>query len=183
MDAFEAAYQIVLTAEDDLNACGFVLPQPEGWGYFHGKASQGRGPTIRIPTDGHTAAESKELKSSKDQSFRYLLSCIRFPQATGWVTHYLAKAPIALEVEKALEFLELQSFGNCPFAGFGLCRYRFYPQEGGSHFDGHTHLANNAFDAYSRRFLSGIDHLLECDAKVRPFQMSIFPDPGGRRFF
>ena len=66
---FDQAYQQLSGADRDLEACGYPLPQPEGWGYFFGDSS---GSASRMPVgsgDGHTAATTKELKTSEDETF------------------------------------------------------------------------------------------------------------------
>src|SRR5260370_27908521 len=78
--AFNAGFGHLERAQRALEACGFVLPQPEGWGFYNGKPS---GRSYRGPPgasgDGHTAQDVRSMKSTADDRF-----LVRFTFIDTW---------------------------------------------------------------------------------------------------
>ena len=66
---FDEGFEEFKHAEGNLEACGLFFDQMEGWGYFFGKHSSGRKRSFYELGDGHTVAESKELKQVKTEHF------------------------------------------------------------------------------------------------------------------
>jgi hypothetical protein len=67
VDAFTKAYALLVDAQHGLENCGFALRQPEGWGYFNGRAarSAGSGHSL-LSGDGHTGMKIESMKKSED---------------------------------------------------------------------------------------------------------------------
>ena len=126
--AFSAALKLLQQAEHSLNACGFALPQPEGWGYFFGKPS-GTGRSVNRSSDnGHVAQKTQLMKQSKDDVFRFVLSWLEDSTRKGWSIHYEPiNKPLSQEMTAALDFLGLATFKECPYLDFEPCLYRFIP--------------------------------------------------------
>ncbi len=176
--AFATGYEELNGASRHLEACGFLLPQPEGWGYFQGRQSGTRARGFASGGgDGHTAPEQKRLKASEDTTFSFVLSWLE-GGPKGWTFHYRAKhPPLSAELEAALRFLHLASLGSCPEFNFESCHWRFIPFEnrGDSAFDSNAHYVHGAFDAHAQRFSPGIDLLLRAHAAVEPFGLRFLP--------
>lgn len=66
-----------MAAESHLNACGYMLPQPEGWGHFFGKRS-GRSYVAgsSASTDGHMSPATKRMKDAEDDSFQFVFTWV-----------------------------------------------------------------------------------------------------------
>lgn len=79
--SFDSSFAKLEDAEHDLEACGFFLNQPEGWGYFHGRQSGvSRRGADRMGGDGHTAMSVKQLKQSTDDIFDYRFTWLELDQ-------------------------------------------------------------------------------------------------------
>ncbi len=98
--AFNAGFGHLERAQRALEACGFVLPQPEGWGFYNGKPS---GRSYRGPPgasgDGHTAQDVRSMKSTADDRFLFRFTFIDTGREKAFVTHYRPKhLPISSEL-------------------------------------------------------------------------------------
>src|SRR5207249_11668299 len=117
-------YGHLKTAERELGACGIQLPQPEGWGFFSGRAAPGRR-SERPSGDGHRGEEVSRRESTADDNFEYCLSWVVNRGRKAWTIHYHAKQqPLSPEMRSALTFLEFQHFEECPEFDFGPCEWR-----------------------------------------------------------
>lgn len=144
---FDQAYSNLVDAQQNLEACGFLFDQPEGWGYYFGKNSGGRSFDFEMSGDGHTAAESKILKNSDDDNFHFVLTWLKNnDQEKGWVIHYLPKhLPLSSEIHGVFRFLRLKSFGQCPQNEFEACNWksiRYVVRPGEFFDDGNTDSAH-----------------------------------------
>jgi hypothetical protein len=126
--AFAKGYEELKGASSHLEACGFFLPQPEGWGYFQSRPSGTRERGFGSSrSDGHTAPSQKHLKSSDDETFSFILSWLE-GGPKGWTFHYRPKhPPLSAELDATLRFLQLASFDSCPEFDFESCHWRFAP--------------------------------------------------------
>jgi hypothetical protein len=75
--AFNAGYGHIGQAHEALEACGFQLRQPEGWGFFSdrssGRSSHGHD---RVAGDGHTAMTIRSMKATEDSRFQFRFTFI-----------------------------------------------------------------------------------------------------------
>ncbi len=177
--AFGGAFGKMELAERHLNTCGFSLDQPEGWGYFYGKPSEGRRRSQRqhISGDGHTSQKSQLLKKSEDDYFQFLMSWIESPQK-GWTFHYRPKhPPISEEIVSVMDLLGFKEFNECPWFDFEACSWLSIPyeQRGDSIFDGNAEVAHRWFDANAQNFSAGVENLIAAQALVAPFDMRFLP--------
>ena len=182
--AFDNAFGVMEDAERHLAACGFILDQPEGWGYFYGKPS-GTKHSSRSHGggDGHTAPQSKTLKTSENDSFHFALSFISGGSDKGWVFHYQPKhPPFSNEVQAVVQFLGLKRFDECPVFDFEDCLWRFIElQEHEDHiFGGNAGYVHSAFDAHTSHFSAAVQALIEAQAIVSPFGFAFLPVIPGR---
>jgi hypothetical protein len=162
-----------------LEACGFFLRQPEGWGHFFGRSSTGRsrGPT-ELRGDGHTAAKRQLLKQSEDTVFLYRFTWLEGGGQQGWVIHYRPKhLPLSTEFASTFEFLGLRAFNDCPEFDFEECRWRSieYVSRGDGPFDNNTEAAHRWFDAHAARFSPGLEKLLSANARVEGLGLRFLP--------
>ncbi len=174
--AFQKSFALMQRAEKHLEACGFILDQPEGWGYFFGKpsgtrlnSSHGYG-----GGDGHTSPQSKQLKRSEDEFFQFAMTFItgRSRGDNGWVIHYRPKhPPLSAEVHAAMEFLGLRTFGQCPEFDFEKCLWRLIriEEREDDPLGGNAGFAHAGFDAHPEHFSPAIQSLLEAQVLVKPF--------------
>lgn len=177
--AFEKAFAIMEEAEQHLEACGYILEQPEGWGYFFGKPSGTRHRAFSVGEgDGHTAPQSKIQKTSEDDSFNFAMTFISGGQSKGWVIHYRPKhLPLSAEMRAAIEFLGLGSFRECPVFDFDSCLWRFIElQARDDHlFGGNAGIVNGACEAHAARFSPAVRSLIDADSVLRPFDLEFLP--------
>lgn len=178
--AFTATYTAIDSARRHLEQCGIFLSFNEGWGYFHGKPSTPhKRPTHQSSGDGHTAAKSERMKDSADDVFQYVFTWIVGDGQKGWTTHYFPKhSPLTPEIDRAIDYLGLHHFPNCPEFEFESCHWRFTPwqQDGDSIFDGNADIAHRWFGAHAQHFAPGLEQLLAAQAAMRPFNLTIIPD-------
>lgn len=73
--AITAAFRLFSDAAQVLQACGLMVRQPEGWGFFFGKPREQRRDSY-VSGDGHTAAKIERMKESQDEFFRYVFTWI-----------------------------------------------------------------------------------------------------------
>lgn len=162
--AFNRAYELISEAEGGLRACGYILPQPEGWGFFFGKQSGGSyQPPPRLMGDNHTASKIERMKESQDDQFFYRFTWIDAGHEKGWVTHYRAKhQPLSSEMSAVFKMLQLTQFDECPEFNFEPCFYRSlaFVSRDNSVWDSNVDTAHGWFDAHATRFSPAIRSLL-----------------------
>lgn len=61
-EAFDHGYASLTEAQKRLEACGFFLDQPEGWGFFYGREARSRRPDFSMSGDGHTGMKIQHMK-------------------------------------------------------------------------------------------------------------------------
>jgi hypothetical protein len=126
LSGFEYAFAHLQLAERALEACGFLLPQPEGWGFYYDKPSgrPHRGPAT-LSGDGHSARQVRELKQTEDETFLFRFTFVETEREKGFVTHYRPKhPPVSLELRGVFHYLGLREFDGCPEFEFEPCFYR-----------------------------------------------------------
>jgi hypothetical protein len=177
--AFSDAYGLLQNAEQDLEACGFFLRQPEGWGHFFGRPSRGspRGPA-EMSGDGHTAAKRQQMKQSEDDVFLYRFTWLEGGRDQGWVIHYRPKhLPLSAEFESTFKFLGLRNFSDCPEFDFEPCRWRSiaYVSRGDGPFDSNVDVAHRWFDAHATRFAPGLQKFLSANSRMEGAGFTFLP--------
>lgn len=181
VDAFHQAFAQLEKAEAGLRACGFVLPQPEGWGFFYGKQSGGSRTMQRtLHGDGHTATDTKRMKVTEDANFHFRFTFVTTGNGKGFVTHYRPKhPPLSSEISSVFHYLGLSEFRQCPEFDFEPCHYRtlLFEQRGDSPFDSNTEFAHGAFDAHAGQFSPAIQSLLTANSTMEAVGMSFLPIP------
>lgn len=183
-EAFHKAFGELERAEAGLRECGFVLPQPEGWGFFYGKPSGGsRNPQRDLYGDGHTSTDTKSMKATEDINFLFRFTFITTNHGKGFVTHYRPKhPPLSTEMSSVFQYLGLHEFRECPEFDFETCHYRtllFEPRSDGP-FDNNTEYAHRAFDAHAGRFSAAIENLLAANSTIEAVGMKFLPIPSPR---
>lgn len=166
-----AALSKLQNAEIHFRNCGFAIPQPEGWGFFYDKPSQGRRhPSEYTSGNGHVAPQVERLKESGDEYFSFVLTWIDGADTRGWTTHYRAKhMPLSAEFAAALEFIGgFKSFGECPEYNFESCWWRFisYREDGSGIFGRNSELVHRCFDAHASNFSPGLRGLLSAHVEL-----------------
>jgi hypothetical protein len=171
LGAFPSAYKLVEQAERGLSACGFRLPQPEGWSHFFGRSPRDRefrGP-VQLSGDSHTAMKTERMKQSEDEAFEYHFTWIETGNEKGWVTHYRPKhPPLSAEMISIFTLLALKQFEECPEFDFEPCYYKslaFQARPGGFH-DSNADYAHRSFDAHAGNFTPAIKSLLDANAEI-----------------
>jgi hypothetical protein len=160
-----------------LEACGIFMPQPEGWGFFFGKASESLPRPRLASVDGHTCRVTKQLKEARDDFFRFVFSWLETAQIKGWITHIRANhMPLSGEFAAALAFIGgFSEFEACPEFNFESCWWRGTAYLGREHDPLHNNAENahRHFDALRTHFSPGIRSLLAANALVEPFGVTI----------
>lgn len=177
--AFDKAFTHLELAERGLQACGFPLPQPEGWGFFYGKpgARSGRGVSA-LSGDGHTARQSQTMKQTEDESFLFRFSFVETDYGKAFVTHYRPKhPPLSSELRSVFHYLGLLEFAECPEFDFESCFYRTMRFEslGDSPFDSNTEYAHRGFDAHAGQFSAAIRELLAANQEIEAVGLTFLP--------
>ena len=179
--AFFKAFAELVRAESGLRACGYALPQPEGWGFFYGKPSgrsQG-GPRV-LYGDGHTATDAKSMKATEDANFNFRFTFVTTNQGKGFVTHYRPKhPPLSSEMSSVLRYLGLNEFPQCPEFDFEPCYYRtlLFDQLGGGVFENNTEYAHACFDAHAKQFSPALENLLMANSTIEATGLTFLPIP------
>lgn len=177
--AFNAGYGHLSKAQNALEACGFTLPQPEGWGFYNGQPSgrSYRGPEP-ISGDGHTAIDVKRMKATEDERFLFHFTFIDTGLDKAFVTHYRPKhLPLSSEISGVFRYLGLQEFHDCPEFDFEPCFFRtlrFVPRDDNM-WGGNVEYAHRAFDAHTTQFSPGIESLLAANTVVEMLGMTFLP--------
>jgi hypothetical protein len=167
--AFNAGFGHVQAAEKRLGACGFVLPQSEGWSFFTGHSGRGReyrGPAS-ISGDGHTGIKSESMRQTEDDKFLFRFSFLDTGRDKAFVTHYRPKhPPLSSELRSVLKYLGLSEFKDCPEFDFDECYFRTikFVARGDDPWSGNVDSSHRAFDAHQQNFSLGIEALLAANA-------------------
>lgn len=160
-----------------LENCGIFIPQPEGYGFFFGKPSEGR----HIAGDyvsggGHVAPKVQRMKESEDQYFRFVFTWIEGGRDKGWTTHFHAKhMPLAREFSAALEFLGgFNNFNECPEFDFEPCWWRFasFKPDSRGFFGINNEFVHRCFDALATNFSPGLEKMLAAHAELHKYGFS-----------
>jgi hypothetical protein len=179
VDAFQKAYGELGNAEARLQACGFALAQPEGWGFFHGKPSGGSRRAQRsLYGDGHTSTETRTMKATEDANFYFRFTFVVTNNGKGFVTHYRPKhPPLSSEMSSVFRYLGLSEFPQCPEFDFEACYYRTlqFEERGDGFFDNNTEYAHRCFDAHAIQFSSALENLLTANATIEAAGMTFLP--------
>jgi hypothetical protein len=175
--AFNKSFAQMQIAQRSLEACGFVLPQPEGWGYFFGGSGNPSRSRPDFSGDGHTGVKVDSMKISEDPRFEFRFTFLDTGQGKGFVTHYRPKhLPVSSEVDGVLHFLGLKQFANCPEYDFEECYFgtRAFEQEGRV-WNPSVEYAHRAFDAHATQFSTAIESMLEANAAIEAVGMTLLP--------
>jgi hypothetical protein len=179
---FDVAFEAFRQAEKNLEQCGIFFEQLEGWGYFYGKQSRGRGRRSFYEFgDGHTVSKSEEMKKAEDQAFQYkFVWVVTGAGDKGWTTHYQpTNPPLSVELRAVFEFLGLSAFANCPHFDFEPCHWSglLYQERPDSFFDSNAETAHQWFGNHAQNFSPGVENLLRAHALLEPFGMRLLPFP------
>lgn len=177
--AFNTGFGHLDKAQRSLEACGFALPQPEGWGFYNGKPSgrSHRGP-IEIVGDGHTAQKVQSMKATEDERFLFRFAFIDTGGAKAFVTHYRPKhLPLSSEMGGVFKYLGLRQFNDCPEFEFEPCFFRTlrFEDRGDNLWGGNVEYAHRSFDSLATHFSPGIEGLLAANAAVEAVGMTFLP--------
>jgi hypothetical protein len=168
-------------AQRHLEACGFQLPQPEGYGYFFGKRGSSHVRTMSHSGDGHTSPKTQLMKNAEDNAFQFVMTWMEGGSDKGWTFHYRPKhSPLSIEVEAAFEILGLSGFGDCPQFDFESCYWIFHGfiSRGDSPFDSNAERVHGFFGAHAQHFSPGLEQLLAAQSTAEQMNRSIFRMPG-----
>lgn len=175
---FETAYRDLINAQEDLEKCGFILDQPEGWSYFLGKESNGRRRKLQMLGDGHTAMSVKQMKNSEDDVFLYKFTWLENSLNKGWVIHYRPKhPPLSSELHSVFQFLGLQDFHQCPEYDFEPCCWHSiaFQKRSDSFFDSNAEIAHGWFNSHAKHFSPGIEKLLSANTNIEKSGITFLP--------
>lgn len=176
--AFSDSFARMQTAQRSLEACGFTLPQPEGWAYFFGSSGSQARRRSDISGDGHTGIKIQSMQSSEDDRFEFRFTFIDTGHGKGFVTHYRPKhLPVSSEVDGVLHFLGLQQFVGCPEFDFEECYFRSqeFEEPEGRLWNPSVEHAHRAFDAHATQFSTAIESMLEANAAIEAVGMTLLP--------
>jgi len=177
----DQSYNNLRDAQNHLEKCGFFFDQPEGWGYYFERYSRSKSIQDRFDMhgDGHTAAESKVMKTSEDDIFNFVFTWIKNDEEDkGWVIHYRPKrTPLSMELKSVFKFLNLKNFNQCPNFDFEPCNWRSikFIQRGDRYFDSNADIAHRWFDAHAENFSLGIQKLLTANAEMEEVGLRFLP--------
>jgi hypothetical protein len=178
-DAFHQAFTELERAEAGFKACGFALPQPEGWGFFYGKPGGGsRRMQLSLSGDGHTATDIQRMKATEDANFLFRFTFATTNQGRGFVTHYRPKhPPLSSEISSVFQYLGLAEFRECPEFDFEPCYFQtlLFDQRGDGAFDNNTEFAHRSFDAHAAQFSPALEKLLTANSIMESVGMSFLP--------
>ena len=129
--------------------------------------------------DGHTAATTKELKTSEDETFHFAFTWLESPSWKGWTVHYRPKhSSASAEIDGIFKFLGINAFSECPEFDFSECYWRFIPFQQQSDLDpfgGNANWAHGVFDAHGNRFSPGIEKLLRAHSLMEKAGLKLLP--------
>jgi hypothetical protein len=177
--AFNAGFGHLDKAQSALSACGFALPQPEGWGFYYGKQSErSRSGPESITGDGHSALKIEQMKATEDERFQFHFTFIETGRDKAFVTHYRPKhLPVSSEINGVFRYLGLNEFKSCPEFDFEPCFFRtlrFVPRDDNM-WGGNVEYAHRSFDAHATQFSLGIESLLAANAATEAAAMTFLP--------
>jgi hypothetical protein len=177
--AFNAGFGHLEKAQKALEACGFILPQPEGWGFYNGRSSgrSSRGP-VELGGDGHTGQSVKSMKATEDERFLFRFTFLDTGGTKGFVTHYRPKhLPLSSELTGVFKYLGLRQFNDCPEFEFEPCFFRTlrFEDRGDNMWGGNVEYAHRSFDALSTQFSPGIESLLAANAAIESVGLTFLP--------
>ncbi len=181
-DQFHQSFDNLLESQKDLEKCGFILDQPEGWSYFFGKRPSGNTFRFRgqMDGDGHTAMISQFMKKSEDDAFSFVFTWLKNDeQNKGWIIHYKPKhLPLSSEIQSAFRFLGIKSFEQCPQYDFEECSWRSiaFVSRTEAFFESNADVAHKCFDAHAEYFSSGIQKLLGANGSMERFGLGSLQD-------
>lgn len=173
---------LLRTAERHMSACGFLFPQPEGWGYFNHRPSLRRQSTAETAYgDCHRSPTVDRMKDSEDSLFEYVFTWIDGTRDKGWVTHYRAKSEEnAGRLRAVFKFFGgLKEFPECPEFDFERCSYRFYRfgDESPPTFDHGATFAHGQFASLSKNFSPAFSAVMKAHEIMQPFGFSLLNIP------
>jgi hypothetical protein len=177
--AFKTGFGHLERAQRALEACGFALPQPEGWGFYNGKPS-GRSyrSTSEIAGDGHTALSVRNMTATEDERFLFRFTFIETERDKAFVTHYRPKhLPLSSEMTSVFKYLGLRKFKDCPEFEFDPCFFRTlrFEQRGNDMLGNNTEFAHRSFNSLAAQFSPGIESLLAANAAIETVGMTFLP--------
>jgi TIR domain len=177
--AFNCGFARLQKAQSGLQACGFQLPQPEGWAFFHGTSgSRAHRGSTAMNGDGHTAMKTDAMRKTEDDKFLFHFTFIDTGSDKGFVTHYRPKhPPLSSELRSLFRYLGLQEFKECPEFEFDACYFRTLRlvTRDDNPFAGNVDFAHGTFDAHAARFSLAIESLLAANAAVEAVGMTFLP--------
>jgi TIR domain len=177
--AFNGVFGHLQKAQGGLEACGFHLPQPEGWGFFDGKPSgRAQRGSASVRGDGHTALKVESMKKTEDDKFVFRFTFIETPDDKGFITHYRPKhPPLSSELRSVFRYLGLVEFKDCPEFDFEPCYYRTLQliARDNNPFNGNVDWAHRTFDVHDKQFSPAIEHLLAANAAIEVVGMTFLP--------
>lgn len=177
--AFNGGFAHLQKADQGLQACGFQLRQPEGFGFFHGtRASPTRNLAAPMSGDGHTAMKRNVMKQAHDDKFTFSFTFIENANDKGFVTHYRPKhPPLSPELNGVFQYLGLKEFKDCPEFDFKPCYFRTLRlvANDGNPFAGNVDYAHRSFDAHASHFSPAIENLLAANAAAETVGMTFLP--------
>jgi hypothetical protein len=169
--AFNDGFTRLEQANSDFEACGFWLP-------FRRQLSD-RARAYRQPLsgDGHMVVDSKTMKTTEDDNFRYVFTFVNTGRDKGFVTHYVPRhPPLSSEVSAVFAYLGLKTYRECPEAGFEPCHYRTLTLfETDNPFDGNVDFAHKSFDEHVTRFSQAVEGLLAANAAAERAGLTFLP--------
>jgi hypothetical protein len=177
--AFNAGFGYLEKAQDGLRVCGFMLPQPEGWGFYSGRSGGSeRRRYHAISGDGHTAMKKDAMKATEDEQFLFRFTFIHTGGEEAFVTHYRPKhSPISSELHSVFSYLGLKAFDDCPEFDFERCYFRTLRLEARDDdpWNGNVEYAHRCFDAHQAQFSPAIENLLAANAAVEDVGITFLP--------
>jgi hypothetical protein len=184
LQAFNKSFARMTSAQQSLEACGFLLPQPEGWRYYFGGSKRPGRRQTGIGGDGHTGVKVDSMKSSEDERFKFRFTFINTGREKGFVTHYRPKhLLVSSEVEGVLQFLGLERFSDCPEFDFEECYFRTQPFDEKAEdrvWNPSVEYAHRAFDAHATKFSAAIESMLAANEAIETVGLELLPLAGPR---
>ena len=158
-------------ANADFEACGFWLP------FRRQLAARGQAFRQTLSGDGHMVVDSKSMKSTEDDNFRYVLTFVNTGRDKGFVTHYIPRhPPLSSEVAAVFAYLGLKEYRECPEAEFEPCHFRTLRlYETDNPFEGNVDFAHKSFDEHAARFSQAVEGLLAANAAAERAGLTLLP--------
>ena len=156
--AFNDGFGRLQKADEDLRACGFLLPRNQNTRYKR----------AGLDGDGHAVISVEPKNKSEDGKFLYCLTFIKTRHESGYVAHYSPRhPPLSSEVESVFKYLGLQRFDQCPEFEFEACYYRtlrLFPLE-----------AEKLLEVQATRFAPAVEALLAANAAAERAGLTFLP--------